>query len=146
LSNCEHNPPFLAEKRSGPAVFVTLRGFSLDVLAALSGSGSDPDETVKAAVGRYLADRALRPPGWQCLPLPEGPAEEGESVLEVDLGKAMGRALEVEAAAQQVSLDALVTYAVMYASAAGRGPTQPQDGTTRRRSTGNARGDRRSRT
>jgi hypothetical protein len=146
LSNSEHNPPFSAENRPGAARSVTLRGFSLDVIAALSVSGPDPDEAVRAAVGRYLADRALSPPGWRSLPLPEGPLEEDESVLVVDLGEAMVGELEVEAATQEVSLDVLVTHAVMYASAAGRGPTQPQDGATRRRPTANARGERRSRT
>lgn len=123
---------------------VTIRGFSLDVVAQLSPSGVDPDETVKAAVRRYLDDRALRPPGWHCLPLPEeDPA--GESI-EIDLGEVMLEEAVVEAAAQEVSVDALVSHAVMYASAASREATQPKSGTARRRSTGPARSDSRSRT
>jgi hypothetical protein len=151
LFNCEHTPPLSAEEGStsaakdDTAMAVTLRGFSLDVLAQLSLSGSDPhDETVKAAVRRYLDDRALHPPGWQCLRLPEeDPAEEG---IPVDLGEAMLGEVVAEAAAQGVALDALVSHAVMYAAAASRSVTQPPQSGTRRRSTRLARSDRRSRT
>lgn len=134
--------------KDGTAMPVTLRGFSLDVLAQLSPSGRDPDEKVKAAVRRYLDDRILRPPGWQCLPLPEeDPAEKGKPALAVDLGEAMLEEVMVEATAQEVAPDALVSHAVMYASAATpAAATQPRGGTARRRSTGRARSDRGSRT
>jgi hypothetical protein len=124
---------------------VTLRGFSLDVLAQLSPSGSDPVETVRAAVRRYLEDRTTRPPGWLCLSLPEVGFAEGESI-EVDLDEATLRELVIEATAQEVALDALVSHAVMYASAAPREASPSQGGTVRRRSPGRARSDSRSRT
>jgi hypothetical protein len=124
---------------------VTLRGFSLDVLVQLSPSESDPKETVKAAVRRYLEDRTLRPPGWTCLPLPEESPDDEQSV-EIELDEALLKELVAEAVAQKVSLDALVSHAVMYASAAPRAETQAQGGTARRRATGRARSDSRSRT
>jgi hypothetical protein len=152
LSNGDHRAPSSAETadergKSGTPMRVAFRGFSFDVLAQLSSSGGDLEETVKAAVRRYLADRALCPPGWQCLPLPdEDPARERKTALTVDLDKPMFEELMAEAAAQEVALDALACHAVMYAWAATRGPAQTQDGAARRRSAGSARSDRRSRT
>jgi hypothetical protein len=130
-------------------VNLIFRGFSIDVLARLSAPGSDPDDTVSAAVRTYLDDRTLRPPGWKCLPLPDGPPiEDGETALEVDLGEALAEEAGAEAAAQGVTLEALVSHAVMYtfASVADRGQAQPQDDGARRRSPSAPRSERRSTT
>lgn len=131
------------------AVPLTLRGFSLDVLDSVK-QGGNADQSVEAAVRRYLADGTLRPPGWRCLPLPDVSHEGGDApALEVNLGGAMFEELSAEATAQEVSLDALVSHAVMYAWAAQRtlapGPA-PLAPSARRRATDHARSDHRSRT
>jgi hypothetical protein len=139
----------LMSRPGGGAMNLIFRGFSLDVLARMSESGGDPDEAAGAAVRTYLDDRTLRPPGWKCLPLPDGPPiEDGETALEVDLGEALTEEAGAEAAAQGVPLEALVTHAVMYAfvASADREPAQPKDGGARRRSTSSPRSERRSRT
>jgi hypothetical protein len=91
-----------------------LEGFSLEVLDAMESDG--PAEALEAAVHRYLADRTLRPPGWQCLKLPEAGLRSGSEteVLEIALGEETVDALDAEAAVQGVSRPALAAHALMY--------------------------------
>jgi len=105
--------------RSSPgsgASTVTLSGFSLDVLdAAAPAEDWNPKRTVELALGRYLADRKLRPPGWACLPLSEdGDRDAPRRSVEVELDGPTMHAIADEAEAQAVSIEALVTHAVMY--------------------------------
>jgi hypothetical protein len=97
---------------------VRLSGFSLEVLDALAPSPQWPaEETVERALEGYLADRALRPPGWACLPLPEGSAPRSGAdrpALEVELPAESREDAAAEAAAQGVSVEALVVHAVTY--------------------------------
>lgn len=128
---------------------MTLRGFSLDVLDSF-GPNRNPDQSVETAVRRYLADRTAQPPGWRCLPLPDDSSATGLApALEVNLSAATFEEVSAEAAAQGVSLDALVSHALMYAweaqrtLAPGRAPLSPS---ARRRSASPTRSDHRSRT
>lgn len=127
---------------------MTLHGFAIDVLD--SQGSPRRDLSVEAAAQRYLDDRNLHPPGWRCLPLPENPRAVGDRpVLEVNLSESTFEQLTAEAASQGVSLDALVSHALMYAWASERTPVPspaPSAGSARRRSTGPARSDNRSRT
>jgi hypothetical protein len=106
------------------ASVVTLTGFSLDVLDAVAPTeGWSPEETVKHAVRRYLDARALRPPGWACLPLPERNGDHaGRAAIDVAMDDSTLRAISNEAEAQGVSLEAIVTHAVMYLWASERPP------------------------
>lgn len=109
---------------------VTLSGFSLDVLdAAAPAEDWSPRETVELALRRYLADRKLRPPGWTCLPLPEGDGDRSESPrsVAVELDGPTMQAIADEAERQAVSIETLVTHAVMYLWAAERpSPADPR--------------------
>src|SRR5262249_5482136 len=79
---------------------VTLTGFALELLAAVGTGRERPEQAVDGALRRYLSDRALRPPGWACLPLPEGGAADGGSAREVGLGEELRAEVVAEAAAQ----------------------------------------------
>jgi hypothetical protein len=108
---------------------ITLKGFSLEVLGAAAPAEDWPVvKTVQRAVRRYLGDRVLRPPGWACLPLPEQDFGRGDSALEIDLDEATAKAIEAEAEAQGVSLEAVVAHAVMYLWASERQPVAPVPG------------------
>lgn len=112
---------FKGESAARPsASAVTLTGFSLDVLDAAAPSGDwSPEETVERAVRQYLDARALRPPGWACLPLPERD-RAGRSTIDVAMDDSTLRAISGEAELQKVSLEAIVTHAVMYLWASER--------------------------
>jgi hypothetical protein len=86
---------------------------------------------VERAIRLYLDARRLRPPGWACLPLPEGNRDRaGGSAIDVAVDDSTMREISSEAEAQGVSLTALVTHAVMYLWASERPPgvTLPEDG------------------
>jgi hypothetical protein len=104
---------------------VTLGGFALDVLdAAASSKGWPPEQTVERAIRAYLDDRELRPPGWACLPLPEGvPGQAEGPTVEVALPDGGGEDISAEAEAQGVALAEVVAQALMYFWAAERPPT-----------------------
>lgn len=109
--------------KGSSASAVTLSGFSLEVLDEAAPAGDwSPRQTVELALRRYLADRKLRPPGWTCLPLPEADSDRsgGRSSVEVELDSPTMQAIADEAEAQAVSIEALVTHAVMYLWAAER--------------------------
>jgi hypothetical protein len=108
-------------KNTRKTVTVTLNGFSLSVLdAAAPAGGWSPEQTVELALRHYLADRKLRPPGWACLPLPEGADDPNapERSIEVELDDPTMQTIAREAEAQAVSIETLVTHAVMYLWAA----------------------------
>lgn len=123
------------EKRRNAASYprsstVALSGFGLSVLdAAAPAEDWRPEPTVERAIHRYLDDRKLRPPGWACLPLPEDDSDRGSSrdPVEVELDDVVMRAISDEAEAQGVSVEALVTHAVMYLWAAEH-PSPPGSG------------------
>lgn len=129
---------------------VTLRGFTIDVLDSLVPRPDwRPDDIVEKAVGHYLGERTLEPPGWACLPLPEDAADAGqeERTRTIELDDGTIAELRAEAVAQGVSLEALVAHAVMYLWAAQhpREAVAPT-ASARRRRAGSARRDDRSRT
>jgi hypothetical protein len=116
--------------RTGASV-ITLSGFSLDVLdAAAPTEGWSVEETVERAVRQYLDVRKLRPPGWACLSLPEGDRDRaGSPTIDIAVDDSTLRAISSEAEAQGVSLEAVVTHAVMYLWASEHPPVAPlQDG------------------
>jgi hypothetical protein len=118
-----------AEKTGAAAI--TLSGFTLDVLdAAAPTEDWSVEETVKRAVRQYLDARKLRPPGWACLPLPEGDRDRaGGPAIDIAVDDSTLSAISSEAEAQGVSLEAVVTHAVMYLWASERPPVAPsQDG------------------
>lgn len=102
-----------------------LGGFALDVLdAAASSKGWSSEQTVERAIRAYLGDRELRPPGWACLPLPEGVSGQAEGpTVEVVLPEGNAEDISAEAEAQGVALVELVAQALMYFWAAERPPT-----------------------
>jgi hypothetical protein len=123
---------FKGESAARPgAAAVTLTGFSLDVLDAVAPGGDwNPEGTVERAVRRYLDDRALRPPGWACLPLPEpGDRDDaGRPAIDVAIDDSTLSAISKEALTQKVSLEAIVTHAVMYLWASERPSVAAQSG------------------
>jgi hypothetical protein len=129
---------------------VTLSGFMLEVIDSLAPSLDwQPEKTVDRAARHYLAERTLKPPGWACLPLSEDLPEAGreEPTRTIELNHDTIAELRAEAAAQGVSLDALVAHAVTYMWAA-ENPREAviRTASARRRRTGTARRDDRSRT
>lgn len=109
---------------------VALSGFGLSVLdAAAPADDWKPELTVERAIRHYLDDRKLRPPGWACLPLPEVDDDPGSSgaPVEIELDDDAVRTVSEEAEAQGVSVEALVTHAVMYLWAAEH-PSPPGSG------------------
>lgn len=103
-----------------------LGGFALDVLdAAACSKGWSPEQTVERAIRAYLDDRELRPPGWACLPLPEG--DSGDPTVRVGLPGDGGEDIVAEAEAQGVALGEVVAHALMYFWAAERPPTATPD-------------------
>lgn len=120
--NCESSTPAAGADSSRFGANVVLSGLACEVVESMSrATGLGAEETIERAVGRYLRDRELAPPGWICLPLPEEEAPDDDpSPLQVGFSKATGDELGSEAVVQGVSLDALVSHAVMYAWAAER--------------------------
>jgi hypothetical protein len=95
---------------------IRLSGFSLEVLDGAAPSEDwSVEETVERAVRMYLGARKLRPPGWACLPLPEGDRDRpGVAAIDVPVDGSTLTEISSEAEAQGVSLEAVVTHAVMY--------------------------------
>lgn len=129
---------------------VTLSGFISEVIDSLASSPDcRPETIVERAASHYLAERTLESPGWACLPLPEDAPETGreEQTRTVELDQGTIAELRAEAAAQGVSLEALVAHAVTYLWAAEY-PREAvaRSASARRRRTGTARRDDRSRT
>lgn len=127
MENVSKSSPthFKGESATRPsAAAVTLTGFSLDVLDAVAPGGDwSPEETVERAARRYLDARALRPPGWACLPLPERDGDRtGRPAIEIAIDDSTLRAISEEAESQKVSLEVIVTHAVMYLWASERPP------------------------
>jgi hypothetical protein len=134
VENLEKSSPARLSEESAAkasASGITLSGFSLDVLKAAAPIEEwSVEETVERAVREYLQARSLRPPGWACLPLPEGDRDRaGASAIEIVVDDSILSAISNEAEAQGVSLEAVVTHAVMYLWASERTPVAPtQDG------------------
>ena len=127
MENSPKSSPTRLRKESagGPdSAAITLSGFSLEVLdAAAPAEDWSIEETVKRAVRQYLDARELRPPGWACLALPEGDRDRAEGpAIDVAVDESTLSAISSEAEAQGVSLEAVVTHAVMYLWTSERPP------------------------
>lgn len=110
---------------------IRLSGFSIEVLgAAAPAEDWSVEETVERAVQLYLDARKLRPPGWACLPLPEGDRDRaGVPAVDIPVDDSTLTDISSEAEAQGVSLEAVVTHAVMYLWASEHPPVVgPRDG------------------
>jgi hypothetical protein len=120
LKNSPSSRGEIATQTGSPAV--TLGGFALDVLdAAACSKGWSPEQTVERAIRAYLDDRELHPPGWACLPLPEGESSQAEGpTVEVGLPEGKWEDISAEAEAQGVALAEVVAHALMYFWAAER--------------------------
>jgi hypothetical protein len=109
-------PTHSSGERATGASTIRLSGFSIEVLDAAAPTGDwSVEGTVERAVQLYLDARKLRPPGWACLPLPEGDRDRaGAAAIDVPVDDSTLRQISSEAEAQGVSLEAVVTHAVMY--------------------------------
>ena len=128
-SSPTHSGGESAAATGAPAI--RLSGFSIEVLdAAAPIEDWSVEDTVERAVQLYLDARKLRPPGWTCLPLPEGNRDRaGASAIDVAVDDSTLQAISSEAEAQGVSLEAVVAHAVMYLWANQHPPeVGPRDG------------------
>jgi hypothetical protein len=96
--------------------FVYLGEFALAALAGEKKRGSGPDLTsmLTSAIRLYLDDRGSDRPGWPYPGFLPGTGKIAEVKLELDIEQDLWRALEREAARQQVPVSRLTSHAALY--------------------------------
>jgi hypothetical protein len=107
-----------SEGRSVPAMkrsaTVSIGGFAKRILAGEGGDGKGyVAKRAERAIRAYLRDKEAEPPGWKAPPFAgREPAERVE--LRLSLDEDLWVAVEAEAADQGVSVDLLVSHALLY--------------------------------